>query len=146
MCDYSLEAYKTRPAREGETITTQRFPSGSLGFVAPENNTVAVCLACDTQLRLANLPASIQKACGTGETAIATFTQLDTTAYRDAVKFESGKSVTLQQLGIGVSAMILDGLTQPTNMGEPPATEQAPSNDRALTRNIRETVSNLLDT
>lgn len=135
MCDYSLEAYKTRPARQGETITTHRFPSGSLGFVAPENSTVAVCLACDTQLHLSNLPTSIQRSCGVGQKAVATFTQLDTTGYRDAVLFETGKSVTLQQLGIGVDALIVDSLTKPavgTSTEAGPVTE--PSADSEISR------------
>ena len=32
MCDYSLEAYQSRPAEEGEKLTLERFPSGSQGF------------------------------------------------------------------------------------------------------------------
>ncbi|MEL6423711.1 MAG: hypothetical protein AAFQ42_14890, partial [Pseudomonadota bacterium] len=86
MCDYSLEAYKTRPARAGETISTQRFPSGSIGFVGPENETVCVCLAADTRLELAQLPAMLSNPLGIRGAVEVTFTQLDTTGYRDAVR------------------------------------------------------------
>ena len=34
MCDYSLEMYGSRPAREGEIYVTTRFPSGSIGFAS----------------------------------------------------------------------------------------------------------------
>ncbi|MEO0618803.1 MAG: hypothetical protein AAFZ01_05930 [Pseudomonadota bacterium] len=112
MCDYSLEAYKTRPAHVGETIRTQRFPSGSIGFVAPENETVAVCLASDTKLALTHVPASIARADAQRNALVnATFVQLDTTAYRDAVRLANGHVVTLQQLGAGVMAHVVDTLT-----------------------------------
>ena len=35
MCDYSLEMYGSRPAREGEHYVTTRFPSGVRPFVLP---------------------------------------------------------------------------------------------------------------
>jgi hypothetical protein len=35
MCDYSLEQYRSRPARVGESYLTHRFPSGTIGFIAP---------------------------------------------------------------------------------------------------------------
>ena len=35
MCDYSLEAYRSRPARLGERYETHRFESYSNGFIAP---------------------------------------------------------------------------------------------------------------
>jgi hypothetical protein len=52
MCDYSLEAYRTRPARQGEHYTTHRFPSGTIGFIAPGDTVTAICLAYDTKLTL----------------------------------------------------------------------------------------------
>lgn len=35
MCDYSLEAYRSRPAQLGEQYETHQFPSYSIGFIAP---------------------------------------------------------------------------------------------------------------
>ena len=57
MCDYSLEAYRSRPAEAGEKLTLERFPSGSMGFTAGAVCDTAVCvpagvpaqLACDFQ-------------------------------------------------------------------------------------------------
>jgi hypothetical protein len=34
MCDYSLEMYASRPAREGEIYVITRFPSGSVGLAS----------------------------------------------------------------------------------------------------------------
>ena len=52
MCDYSLEAYRSRPARLGERYETHRFESHSIGFIAPGDPSTAVCMAYDTKLRL----------------------------------------------------------------------------------------------
>lgn len=145
MCDYSLEACKKRTARAGETIATQRFPGGSLGFAAPENNTVAVCLACDTKLELNNLPTAIQSMCGTRESALAIFTQRDTTVDRDAVIFQNGQTATLQQLGCGVSARVVDDLSQSSGNSRQPPINRFSESDQTIKRCIRETVSNLLD-
>ena len=56
MCDYSLEAYRSRPARLGERYETHRFESYSIGFVAPGDPSTAVCMAYDTKLRLEGIP------------------------------------------------------------------------------------------
>jgi hypothetical protein len=38
MCDYSLEAYKSRAAVDGEDLVIKAFPSGSKGFVEAKSN------------------------------------------------------------------------------------------------------------
>ena len=48
MCDFSLELYRSRPARVGERYETPRFPSGTVGFIAPGDVSTAVCMAYDT--------------------------------------------------------------------------------------------------
>src|SRR5688572_28331624 len=60
MCDYSLEAFRSRPAREGEQYVTSRFTSGSVGFIAPGDTTTAICMAYDIRLTLENIPQAIQ--------------------------------------------------------------------------------------
>ncbi len=45
MCDYSLEAYLSRPAEEGEKLTLERFPSGSQGFTTGSSCDLAVASA-----------------------------------------------------------------------------------------------------
>ena len=64
MCDYSLEMYASRPAREGERYVTTRFPSGSVGLAAPGDCTTAVCVQYDTHLRLENISGDLQTRLG----------------------------------------------------------------------------------
>lgn len=103
MCDYSLEAYRRRPARKGERYQTQRFQSGSIGLIAPGDPATAVCVACDTGLRLHGLPEVVRTAAGIGPRADATFVRLDSGDYRDGVEFANGRRVSLQSLGPGVA-------------------------------------------
>jgi hypothetical protein len=50
MCDYSLHNVKTRPAKVGDKLTTHFFQSGTRGFCAPEDATIAVCVLPGTEL------------------------------------------------------------------------------------------------
>jgi hypothetical protein len=106
MCDYSLEAFRSRPARQGEEYITNRFPSGSIGFVSPGDQSVAICMACDMELELSRIPSGTQAQAGVGETERVTFTQVDGPFNRDAVRFANGKVMTLQVLGAGVTAWL----------------------------------------
>ena len=61
MCDYSLEHYRSRPAQLGEKYETHQFGSWSIGFIAPGDASTAICMACDTKLRLrGSLPSWAQ--------------------------------------------------------------------------------------
>jgi hypothetical protein len=50
MCDYSLHSVRTRPAKVGEKLVTHNFGTGTRGFAAPEDCSVAICLLPGTQL------------------------------------------------------------------------------------------------
>src|SRR5438105_3967497 len=50
MCDYSLHNVASRPAKVGDQLTTRLFKSGTRGFCAPEDKSVAVCLLPGTEL------------------------------------------------------------------------------------------------
>src|SRR5437016_13114896 len=51
MCDYSLHAMASRPAKVGETLVTTTFPrTSSRGFAAEGEPGVAVCLLPGTEL------------------------------------------------------------------------------------------------
>jgi hypothetical protein len=53
MCDYSLDAVKTREARVGETLVVTEFRSGGgRGFAGTDDCTTAVCLKPGTELSL----------------------------------------------------------------------------------------------
>lgn len=107
MCDYSLEIYQSRPAREGEEYVSNRFPSGSVGFVVPGDQSIAICMACDSELKLSHIPISVQTMADVGESEVATFTQIEGPMHRDSVRFRNGNVVTLQTLGPGVGAWLL---------------------------------------
>jgi hypothetical protein len=51
MCDYSLHAIASRPAKVGETLISTSFRGTStLGFASPAEEGVAVCLLPGTEL------------------------------------------------------------------------------------------------
>lgn len=114
MCDYSLEMYRSRPAVTGESYELTRFPSGSLGFVAPTDRHTAICMSCDSRLQLANLPADLRQQLGVSDVADVTFVRLEGIGpYHDGVRFANGTELTLQRLGPGVVAQMVDDLTAP---------------------------------
>ena len=50
MCDYSLHHVKSRPAKVGDKLTTTNFGTGTRGFAAPEDASMAVCVLPGTEL------------------------------------------------------------------------------------------------
>jgi hypothetical protein len=54
MCDYSLHNVKSRPAKVGDKLTTRKFYSGTTGFAAPEDASMAVCVLPGTELSFTN--------------------------------------------------------------------------------------------
>lgn len=108
MCDYSLEHYQSRPARQGEQYVSNRFPSGSIGFVVPGDQSVAVCMTCDTRLKLENIPMMMQLRLGLPPSETVTFVRIEGGFYHDGVRFENGRVVSLQELGPGVTAWLED--------------------------------------
>jgi len=106
MCDYSLEMYASRPARESEKYVTTRFPSGSIGLAVPGDCGTAVCIQYDMRLRLTNLSSDLQSRLNVGETEDVVFARLDHGAYRDGVRFANGQQVSLQLLGVGVGVAL----------------------------------------
>lgn len=106
MCDYSLEMYGSRPAREGEFYAATRFPSGSIGFAAEGDPRTAVCMQCDTPVVLTDIPADLQARFKVGERTQATFAQAEIGAYRDGLLLPNGRFVSLQELRPGIHAYI----------------------------------------
>jgi len=118
MCDYSLEMYASRPARESEKYTTTRFPSGSIGLAVPGDCTTAVCVQYDTRLRLADISSDLQARLGISAQEEVVFARLEHGAYRDGVKFANGKEISLQLLGAGVNIALVEVLEKPLPVRE----------------------------
>jgi hypothetical protein len=108
MCDYSLEMYASRPARESEKYVTTRFPSGSIGLAAPGDCSTAVCVLYDTKLNLEGISSDLQSRLGVQAAEQVVFARLEHGAYRDGVKFGNGKEISLQLLGSGVGITLVD--------------------------------------
>lgn|SRR5690348_698245 len=106
MCDYSLEAYRTRPAREGERYVTTRFASGSIGLAAPGDVMTPVCVACDTPLHIEEIPSHVQDRFGVNAAEDAILVHLDQGTFRDGIRFPNGATIALYQLGTGVGVTV----------------------------------------
>ena len=114
MCDYSLENVKSRPAKIGDKITTRRFNLSTIGFSAPEDRRVAVCLLPGTELsfahevRGARLWPWSRNVIHHHKTAI--FRQLNLNksyAHHDALEFPDGEVVLLADPVKGQQATVL---------------------------------------
>jgi hypothetical protein len=106
MCDYSLETYGSRPAREFERYVTTRFSTGSIGLASPGDCGTAVCVQYDTRLVVEGVPRDAQTALSIGPIAEATFVRLEHGPYRDGLRFDNGRKISVQQLGAGVGAIV----------------------------------------
>ncbi|MBN9087476.1 MAG: hypothetical protein J0J01_11255 [Reyranella sp.] len=107
MCDYSLEAYQSRPAAVGEKLTLGRFASGSMGFAGGTVCDTAVCIPAESKLLLEGIGEGTQKEHGVGAVEEVAMTRLETGLYKDAVRFSNGTVVLLQRLDIGLSAVVM---------------------------------------
>ena len=115
MCDFSLHAVRSRPAKVGDKLTTRLFTSGTGGFRAPEDEGMAVCLLPGTELsfadevrRWAKWPYPWNKTVTRYKTAI--FRQVnkdDRAAHHDALEFPNGEIVLLTTLIEGQQATVL---------------------------------------
>lgn len=120
MCDYSLEMYASRPARQSESYTTIRFPSGSIGLVSPGDRATAICVQYDTTLELTDIPATVRERYGLGERETVVFARIESGAYHDGVALRDGGIVSLQQIGPGVTVAV-EGLLEKAQPVKEPA-------------------------
>ena len=105
-CDYSLEAYRSRPAQLGERYETHVFESHSVGFVAPGDPSTAVCMECDMKLTLEGIPERVQRAKRVLANEDVTFARIEKGVHHDGVRLGNGAEVTLQELGPGVKGSL----------------------------------------
>jgi hypothetical protein len=121
MCDFSLQSIKSRPAKIGDKLTTRDFGTGTRGFSASEDATVAVCLRPGTELSFAGgVTFSATGLLDWWHTAInhktAIFRQINkerVSAHHDALEFPDGQVVLLTSLREGKQATVLQLPAEP---------------------------------
>ena len=126
MCDYSLQNIKSRAAKVGDKLTTRNFGTGTRGFAASEDASVAVCVLPGTELSF-----STEVICAsTGllpwrhkvmEHTTAIFRQVNkqrVAAHHDALEFPDGQVVLLTFLCEGQQATVLQLPVEPKTPSE----------------------------
>ena len=113
MCDYSLHNVRTRPAKVGDKLTTRRFNSGTRGFSAPEDMSVAVCVLPGTELSFRDEVMRVRVFPWTRNITkhkTAIFRQINQDnpiAHHDALEFPDGQILLLTFLQEGQKATVL---------------------------------------
>ena len=126
MCDFSLEAVRSRPARVGDKLTIRAFNSGTTGFSAPEDYGMAVCLLPGTELSFAGNVEQWRVAISSFKTAI--FRQVNKHrkfSHHDALEFPDGRIVLLTTLRPGQQATVLQLPAEPQKARPVPANTPA---------------------
>jgi hypothetical protein len=141
MCDYSLHAVASRPARVGDKLVTSKFPrTDTRGFSAIGEPDVAVCLlpgteiAFDTALppnfRILRMCAGKLRNIMSGEKTVIQevgrfrYVEIENpTAHHDAIEFPNGEVMLLTGLRPGQRATVLQLPARPK--------ARTPANERA---------------
>jgi hypothetical protein len=141
MCDYSLHGIRNRLAEEGEVLVVHRFFTGSKGltspeylkaaqskgwvaalkkFLAAETQACAVCVPDGARLMVYGIPLSLQTVHGLSSNEPVIFRQLslDVHTYRDAIEFQNGVKVRLQELDEGQTVEVLALSSEKVGIGE----------------------------
>jgi hypothetical protein len=124
MCDYSLHNVTSRLAKVGDRLTTRDFGTGTRGFAASEDQSVAVCIRPGTELAFARevtyqsigmFPLRYQMI--RHKTAI--FRQINkerVATNHDALEFPDGQIVLLTCLREGQMVTVLQLPAEPTTV------------------------------
>jgi hypothetical protein len=113
MCDYSLHAVASRPARVGETLITTTFRGTSTrGFAAESEPTVAVCMLPGTELAFAENVQYDNRWIWTRaiNSRVGKFGAIEPDVphrHHDAIEFPDGSSVLVTQLCEGQRVTVL---------------------------------------
>jgi hypothetical protein len=125
MCDFSLQSTQSRPAKVGDKLTTHNFGTGTRGFAAPEDPTVAVCILPGTELAFSKevaVPAAgflpWTKTVGHATAIFRQVNKHEPRAHHDALEFPDGLIVLLTELREGQQATVLQLPAQPMTVAE----------------------------
>ena len=133
MCDYSLHHVQSRAAQVGDKLTTRNFGTGTRGFAAPENATVAVCVLPGTEIAFTDEiaftpPGGPRSDLRKANYRTAIFRQVNKhtpLAHHDALEFPDGQTVLLTELIEGQEATVLQLPAQPATAAEAEAQQRA---------------------
>jgi hypothetical protein len=115
MCDYSLHNVRSRPAKVGDKLTTRNFGTGTRGFAASEDRSLAVCVLPGTELSFSKKVTCL----GSGlfgrrdkllDHNTAIFRQIHKdrmAAHHDALEFPDGQIILLTLLTEDQEATVL---------------------------------------
>ena len=108
MCDFRWNC--TAAGLRGSASDTRlcRFPSGTVGFIAPVRPPCAWPMIRTSGLR--EFSQVVQNACGVMADEDVTF---EIGQFHDGVRFANGAQVTLQRLSPGVKGSVIDALLSP---------------------------------
>jgi hypothetical protein len=125
MCDYSLHAVASRPAKVGETLITTTFPGTTTrGFASESDPAVAVCLLPGTELAFEQKvqfysrwvwKRTIDFRVG----KFGTIGKEDPQRHHDAVEFPDGRSVLVTLLLPGQRVSVLQLPVNPAQISVP---------------------------
>jgi hypothetical protein len=135
MCDYSLHAVATRPAKVGETLITTTFRGTSTrGFASESEPAVAVCMLPGTELAFAEDVKYDNRWIWTRAInfRVGKFGAIDPDVphrHHDAIEFPDGSNVLVTQLceGQRVTVLQLPVVAQPTEHKQRAAETPAPT-------------------
>ena len=139
MCDYSLHAVASRPARVGETlVTTSFYGTSTRGFAAKEEPRVAVCLLPGTELAFEHDVRYNRFWLSTRNALfrVARFCTIQPRAperHRDALAFPDGSTVLVNLLSEGQQARVLQLPVIPREHSASTEKASTPAADPALT-------------
>jgi len=124
MCDFSLQAIKSRPAKVADKLVTKNFGTGTTGFCAVDDADCAVCVMPGTEIAFDAEPAAggkwswnIWKA----KHKVAIFRQINKDikgTHHDALEFPDGEVKLLTGFNEGVTATVLQLPAAPRNEQE----------------------------
>jgi hypothetical protein len=123
MCDFSLQAVRSRPAKVGDKLTTRDFGTGTRGFAGKgQDQGVAVCVLPGTELALASGKiSSTTNGRTVHQHGTAIFRQINlhtAAAHHDALEFPDGKAVLLTILHENQDVEVLQLPAAPKNESE----------------------------
>jgi hypothetical protein len=136
MCDYSLHAVASRPAKVGDKLITTKFENTQTrGFSPVDEPNIAVCLLPGTEVAfeadVIRRPVWQQtlffgERCWNTGQKVGRFRQVnldDRTTHHDAIEFADGRLVLLTNLSPGQRAMVLQ-LPAPAHALPTPKTQE----------------------